>query len=79
MWLQQVHSSGFQKELLIEKIVILGVDGRKEGWMARVAQGRALEVHWGPLHLREGLPDVAMHIRKPDLPVSQDWTIQLSR
>ena len=75
----QVHASGFGKDLLVERIVLLGLSGRKEGWMATDSQGQPLEVSWGPLHLKEGLPDSAMHIRKPDLPVSEEWHIQLRR
>ena len=75
----QVHASGFGKNLLVERIVIVGLRGSKEGWMATDSQGQSLEVSSGPLHFKKGLPDSALHIRKPDLPVSEEWHIQLRR
>ncbi len=75
----QVQASGFEKDLLIEKIVLVGLGGRREGWTATDSRGQPLEVSWGPLYLRKGLPDSAMHIRKPNLSVSENWHIQLRR
>lgn len=75
----QVYASGFEKELLVERVVILGLGGRKEKWSATSSEGGTLEVSWGPLQLREKLPESALHIRKPNLPVSREWHIQLRK
>lgn len=43
-----------------------------------VSSGAELETQWGPMYMREGLPDVALQIRKPDLLISKDWKLELS-
>ncbi|KAL3163000.1 hypothetical protein ABBQ32_009432 [Trebouxia sp. C0010 RCD-2024] len=63
----------------IERIVIVGLKGKPSDWKAvyRGAAGQHMDVETGPLKRTPGMPDVAFVIRKPDLPVDQDWSLQL--
>lgn len=63
----------------IERIVVLGLEHSRSGWKAlyKGAAGQHIDVEVGPLHRAAGLPDTAVVIRKPDLPVEQNWSLQL--
>ena len=76
----QVLANGFDQNLVVERIVILGLGDSKSKWTAEV-QGtkQALDVSWGPLYMRPGLPNAALVVRKPDLQVAKDWVLQLKQ
>ena len=63
----------------IERIVVLGLEHSRSGWKAlyKGAAGQHIDVEVGPLSRAAGLPDTAVVIRKPDLPVEQNWSLQL--
>ena len=62
---------------MIERVIVIGWSARKGVLQAQDSKGRALDVEWGPLHLKAGLPDVALHVRKPNLSITEDWNIQI--
>ena len=76
----QVLAKGFDKNLVIERIVILGLGDSESKWTAKV-QGtkKALDVSWGPLYMRPGLPNAALVVRKPDLQVAKEWVLRLKQ
>ncbi|DBA94742.1 TPA: hypothetical protein ACH3X1_002291 [Trebouxia sp. C0004] len=63
----------------IERIVVVGVTGKESSWKAlyKGASGQHIEVENGPLNHVAGMPDAAVVIRKPNLHVEQDWSLQL--
>ena len=63
----------------IEKIVIVGLEGKQSSWRAlyKGAAGQHMDVEAGPLKRVPGAPDSALVMRKPDLPVDQNWSLQL--
>lgn len=73
----QVIAKGFEKELQIERLVIIGWTGKKAGLVAKGSDGKSLDVQWGPLYLRQGLPETALHLRKPELPVAEEWSVSV--
>ena len=63
----------------IERIVVVGVTGKESSWKAlyKGAPGQHMEVENGPLNRVAGMPDAGVVIRKPNLLVEQDWSLQL--
>lgn len=66
----------------IERIVVLGLPTAKKGYKAVVQSGtaasREVPVEAGPANMVAGPQyDNAFVVRKPDLPVAEDWTLQL--
>ena len=63
----------------IERIVVLGLKGKLSSWKAlyKGAAGQHMDVEAGPLKGVAGLPDSALVLRKPDLPIDQNWSLQL--
>ncbi len=66
----------------IERIVVLGLPPAKKGYKAVVQSGtgasREVPVEAGPANMVAGPQyDNAFVVRKPDLPVAEDWTLQL--
>ena len=63
----------------IERIVVVGLTGKPSDWKAlyKGAAGQQMNVETGPLKRIPGMSDVALVIRKPDLPVDQNWSLQL--
>lgn len=74
--------AGYDPAVSIDRIVVLGLADSPQGWAASVVSGgatRQLEAAPGPLYNKEGLPELALVVRKAGLPVGGDWQIQLSR
>lgn len=70
-------SSGLFSDLFVEKIVILGLPGALDKYKAKiVGTNRPLDVSKGPIRLKAGLPQTALVVRQPKLPIHEDWTIQ---
>jgi hypothetical protein len=78
--LLQVFASGYDKNLKVERIVILGLGKPGSRWRAEnVGAKQSLETRWGPLYLKPGLPHVALHIRMPNLSVVEEWSLKLKQ
>jgi hypothetical protein len=77
----------YNPEVVIDRVVVLGLPGGPQGWTATLVAGGAaeqqqqqdLEAAPGPLYNEEGLADVALVVRKAGLPVRGDWSVQFSR
>ena len=77
-WLQ-VLASGWGADLLIERVIVLGLDVSKATWNAQVAGSQqALDVSVGPLYQRPDQPHVALVVRKPAVPIIGNWEIKFS-
>ena len=63
----------------VERIVVVGLKNKDSSWKAlqKGAGGQQFEVETGPLNRASGMPNAAVVIRKPDLLVDQDWSLQL--
>lgn len=63
----------------IERVVIVGLPGKQSSYKAlyKGAAGQHMDVVAGPLERVPGTPDSALVIRKPELPVDQNWSLQL--
>lgn len=63
----------------IERIAILGLKQPASSYKAlfKGALGQNLEVESGPLSNQPGVPDSALVIRKPNLSVGSNWSVQL--
>lgn len=75
----------YKSNVLIDKVVILGMPGGAQGWNAmlvsggRGQSGRTMEVMPGPLYLQPGLQEVAVIVRKAGLPADGDWSIRFEK
>ena len=76
--IQPYKDSKYQPTQVIERIVVLGLAGGPNRWQVKLQGGSALQAASGPLVLRPELASstVALVIRKPDLLVADDWTLQ---
>lgn len=63
----------------IERIVVVGLKGKPSNWkvLYKGAAGQHMDVESGPLKRIPGMSDAALVIRKPELPVDQNWSLQL--
>ena len=79
--IQPYKDSKYQPSQVIERIVVLGLAGGPNGWQVKLQGGSALQAAPGPLVLRPELASstAALVIRKPDLPVADDWILQFSK
>lgn len=73
---KQSNPSGGLKDLEVERLVILGLQGGPAGWAVRDASGRVLDSEAGPAVLG-GPGTEALVVRKPGLRLANDWSIQL--
>ncbi|KAL4422944.1 hypothetical protein ABPG75_009141 [Micractinium tetrahymenae] len=74
-------AADYDPAVAIDRIVVLGLPDGPAGWTAELEgdAARQLEAAPGPLYLREGLPDVALVVRRAGLPVRGDWRLRLRR
>lgn len=71
--------SSYSTKVIIERVVIVGLQHPASSYAAKdAATGAALQAGAGPVVLQAGIPDDALVIRKPQLPVAGNWAIQLS-
>ncbi|XP_076949763.1 putative glucan 1,3-alpha-glucosidase [Bidens hawaiensis] len=69
-------SSKFVSDCTIERIILLGHVSRPK--TARIEpSNHVADVELGPLQIRSGVRSSVLTIRKPDVRVSEDWTIKL--
>ena len=72
-------SRDYANDLLIERIIVVGLDQPPAMWSAVEMSGSvALEAGPGPLVFQPGLPEAALVIRKPDVPIAKDWAISFT-
>ena len=65
--------------LQVERIIILGLSGKDYTATASVGgQQRQLEATQGPLSPKAAASTAALVIRKPLLPVGEDWAVTLA-
>lgn len=66
----------FYSECLVERIILLGLSANAK--KAVIEPGNhEVDIELGPLSLRAGSSPVALTIRKPNVPVADDWTISI--
>ena len=73
---------GYDPGVAIDRIVVLGLADGPQGWTAMLVSGGQqwqLGAAPGPLYNKEGLPELALVVRKAGLPAGGDWSIQFSR
>ena len=75
------HKKTFKTPCLVERIIILGLNAKdilrsKEALVE--PSNRRVELESGPLLLRSGAPITSAHvIRKPNVPIAEDWSIKI--
>ena len=62
-------------DLVIERIIVVGLDQLAAWSVVDTGTGSALEAGSGPLVMQAGVPDAALVVRKPDLPVAREWSV----
>lgn len=68
--------SSFLSDCTIERIILLGHDSKPKS--ARIEpSNHVTDIELGPLQIRSGARSSVLTIRKPNVRVSDDWTIQL--
>ena len=66
----------FLSDCTIERIILLGHSSKPKS--ARIEpSNNVAEVELGPLQIRSGVQSSVLTIRKPNVRVSDDWTIKL--
>ena len=69
----------YSTDLVIERIIIVGLGHLAKSFSVKeVGTGKVLQTGAGPVVQEAGVPELALVIRKPELPVTGDWSIQLS-
>lgn len=69
-------SSKFESDCTIERIILLGHVSKPK--TARIEpSNHVADVELGPLQIRSGVRSSVLTIRKPNVRVSEDWTIKL--
>lgn len=69
-------TSSFVSDCTIERIILLGYSSKTKS--ARIEpSNHAADVELGPLRIRSGVQSSALTIRKPNVRISDDWTIKL--
>jgi alpha 1,3-glucosidase len=66
---------------VVERIVILGLSAKDVGRSKEALiepSNRRVELEKGPLLLRSGVQSTSAHVvRKPNVPISEDWSIKI--
>lgn len=71
--------SRFSTDVVIERIIIVGLGQPATSLSVKeVGSGKVLQAGPGPVVQEAGVPELALVIRKPNLPVAGDWSIRLS-
>lgn len=72
-------SSRYSTELVIERIIIVGLKHKAASYAAKNKEtGQKYTVEKGPVAQKAGIAHEALIVRKPDLPVAGDWSLQIS-
>ena len=72
-------SSDYASNVVIDRIVVLGLTDGPQGWSVVDSGGRVLDAAPGPLFLKPGLPEVALVVRKAGLAAHGDWSLKFVR
>ena len=71
--------SRYTTDLFIERIIIVGLKHKAASYVAKHKEtGETYKVQKGPVAQKAGIAQEALVVRKPDLPVASDWSLQLS-
>ena len=66
-------------DLVIERIIIVGLKHKAASYAAKNKEtGQRYTVEKGPVAQKAGVAQEALIVRKPDLPVAGDWSLQIS-
>jgi alpha 1,3-glucosidase len=68
----------YDSDLLIERIIVVGLDKPAAWSVVDTETSSALEAGPGPLVMQPGIPDAALVIRKPELPVAREWSVKFA-
>ncbi|KAK1413810.1 hypothetical protein QVD17_35593 [Tagetes erecta] len=69
-------TSSFVSDCTIERIILLGYSSKTKSVRIEPSN-HATDVELGPLQIRSGVRSSALTIRKPNVRISDDWTIRL--
>ncbi len=71
--------SRYSTDVAIERIVVVGLGQPASSFsVTEVGSGKVLQAGAGPVVLAEGVPESALVIRKPEVPIEGDWSIRLA-
>ncbi|CAL8467821.1 g7359 [Coccomyxa elongata] len=71
--------SRYSTDVAIERIVVVGLRQPASSFsVTEVGSVKVLQAGAGPVVLAEGVPESALVIRKPELPIAGDWSIRLA-
>lgn len=68
-------STKFSSNCVIERIILLGHSGAKSALVE--PENRKVEIELGPLHFQTGRHVSVLTIRKPNLLITDDWTVKI--
>ena len=71
--------SRYITDMVIERIIIVGLKHKAASSLAKHKEtGETYTVQKGPVAQKAGIAQEALIVRKPDLPVANDWSLQLT-
>ena len=71
--------SDYVNDLLIERIIVVGLNQPPAMWsVVETSRSLQLEAGPGPLVFQPGLPEDALVIRKPEVPIARDWAMKFT-
>lgn len=68
-------STKFSSNCVIERIILLGYSGPKSALVE--PDNRKVDIELGPLHFQTGRRISVLTIRKPNLSITDDWTVKI--
>lgn len=69
----------YTTDLVIERIIVVGLKHKAGSYVAKHKEtGQGFAVEKGPVAQKAGVAQEALIVRKPDLPIASDWSLQLS-
>lgn len=68
-------STKFSSNCVIERIILLGYSGSKSAVVE--SENRKVDMELGPLHFQTARRISVLTIRKPNLLVTDDWTVKI--
>lgn len=71
--------SRYSTDLVIERIIVVGLKHKAASYVAKNKDsGQGYTVEKGPVAQKAGVSQEALIVRKPDLPIAGDWSLQIS-
>lgn len=72
-------ASRFTSDVVIERIIVVGLGEPVAKFSVKeVGSGRVLQAGAGPVVQEAGVPELVLVVRKPELPIVGDWSVQFS-